>query len=45
MSDKKELTKDELKVLIEYIDFMEEFDDDPDFRKHALSAREKLNER
>lgn len=35
-------TEDEKNRLIEYIDFMNEFDDDPSFREHALSAREKL---
>ena len=37
-----EFTDDEVKCLVEYIDFMEQFDDDPSFRSHALSAREKL---
>lgn len=36
------LTKDETDILLQYIDFMNEFDDDPTFRDHALSAEEKL---
>lgn len=36
------LTKGEANVLKGYIEFMEEFDDDPDFRDHALSAGRKL---
>jgi hypothetical protein len=36
------LTKEEAIRLLEYIDFMEEFDDDPDFREQAKTAREKL---
>lgn len=37
-----ELTRDELLLLIQYIDFTEEFDDDPTFRDHADSGRPKL---
>lgn len=34
--------KKEAEVLINYIDFMAEFDDDPTFRDDALTARVKL---
>lgn len=37
-----ELTKDELKIIESYIDFMAEFDDDPTFRIHAESAYKKI---
>ena len=37
-----ELTKEEVGVLIQYIDFLDEFDDDPSFREHGFSARKKL---
>lgn len=36
-------SEDETDVLRQYIDFMEEFDDDPTFRLPALEARKKLN--
>lgn len=38
------LTKEELNVLVDYIDFMAEFDDDPTFREHAITAKKKLKE-
>lgn len=37
-----ELTKEEINVLLQYISFMDEFDDDPDFRNHAITAEQKL---
>jgi hypothetical protein len=36
------VTKKEALRLLEYIEFMEEFDDDPDFRQEAISARDKI---
>ena len=38
------LTNDEIEVLIQYIDLMDAFDDDEDFRLKAVSARAKLVE-
>ena len=37
-----DLEKEEVAVLLQYIAFMEEFDDDPDFRDKAISAEKKL---
>ncbi|MBN2546547.1 MAG: hypothetical protein JXB50_12170 [Spirochaetes bacterium] len=39
-----DFTHDELKRLQEYIEFMAEFDDDPDLRKDADSALEKIED-